>query len=124
MTEKKEPRVIWQAVDFEQFPRRWVEAVEYDKIKAERDQVVALIIESNNLVTLSLDLIVLDCLDPAPGKLLKVYRLPDNSGFFLLSHSSPPIAYSPAYMSLRLISSASLLPTIFWISHDSSDTPS
>lgn len=33
MSTEKEPRVIWQAIDFEQYPRRWVEAVHYDKMK-------------------------------------------------------------------------------------------
>jgi len=30
-----EPRIIWQSVDFEPFPRRWVEAIEYDKLCTE-----------------------------------------------------------------------------------------
>lgn len=30
----KQPRVIWQAVDFEPFPRRWVLETEYEKVLA------------------------------------------------------------------------------------------
>lgn len=30
----KYPRTIWQNVDFEDFPRRWVEAKYYDEVEA------------------------------------------------------------------------------------------
>ena len=38
MSDKENPRVIWQNIDFEDFPRRWVEAKHYESVKAERNR--------------------------------------------------------------------------------------
>jgi hypothetical protein len=36
---KTKPRVIWQAVDHEDFPRRWVLETDYDKLLAENQRL-------------------------------------------------------------------------------------